>query len=342
MNLVTGASGFLGAHLVCQLLEKGEPIRACKRVSSDLTEFYFIFNHYFASELVQTEKRKLLEWVETDINDTTSIFSVVENIKVVYHCAALVSFEGKDKEKLQKINAEGTANVVNACLNAGVDVLCYASSVAAVGRVKPGAVINEEAKWENSKYNSNYAVSKYKAELEVFRGAEEGLNVCIVNPGVILGVGNYKKGSNAMIHTIFKGMPLFSEGVNGYVNVKDVAAIMLNLVERRIFKQRFILVSESIAIKEVFFMIADGFGKKRPSFRVTPFLAEIAWRLMWVLRLFNAQALPITKETARAANHVSYYDARKIKEKLNFNFISIKDTIHDCVTTYQEFLKFKI
>lgn len=342
MNLVTGASGFLGAHLVCQLLEKGEFVRACKRISSDLKEFNFIFNHYFETELVQTEKRKLLEWVITDINDMPSLFSVFDKIKVVYHCAALVSFDGKDKDKLQKINVEGTANVVNAALNANVDVLCYSSSVAAIGRVKPGTVINEEAKWESSKYNSNYAVSKYKAELEVFRGAEEGLNVCMVNPGVILGVGNYKKGSNAMIQAIFKGMPLFSEGVNGYVNVKDVAAIMLNLVERRIFKQRFILVSESIGIKDVFFMIADGFSKKRPIFRVTPFLAEIAWRLMWVLRFFNPQALPITKETARAANHVSYYDAQKIKKTLNYNFISIKDTIKACVATYHEYLKFKI
>jgi nucleoside-diphosphate-sugar epimerase len=262
-------------------------------------------------------------------------------VKVVYHCAALVSFEAKDKDNLHKINADGTANAVNAALGTGVEVFCYASSVAALGRVKPGITLNEDSKWEASKYNSNYAISKYKAELEVWRGAEEGLNICMVNPGVILGIGDYKKGSNALIHTIFKGMPLYSNGINGYVNVKDVAKVMLQLVEKKVFKQRFVLVADSIAIKEVFFMIADAFGKKRPFINVRPFMAEIAWRLMSVVRLFSKKALPITKETARAANHVSFYDASKIRNKLNFTFISVQSTIYECVASYKEFLIFK-
>jgi nucleoside-diphosphate-sugar epimerase len=340
--LVTGATGFLGSHLVCQLLEKGHFVRACKRSSSDMKEFQFIFNHYFDSESVQTEKKKLIEWVIADLNDTTALSDAFKQIKVVYHCAALVSFESKDSDLLHKINVEGTANVVNAAINEGVEVLCYASSVAALGRVKPGAIIDENAKWENSKYNSNYAISKYKAELEVWRGAEEGLKVCMVNPGVILGVGNYLKGSNALIHTIFKGMPLYSTGVNGYVNVKDVCKVMLSLVEQKIYKQRFVMVSESLVIREVFFMIADAFGVKRPSIRVSPWMAEIAWRLMAVLRIFYSRALPITKETARAANHISFYDASKVRNTLGFEFTSIHDTIKECTNTYQDYIQFKI
>lgn len=307
-----------------------------------MKEFQFIFKHYFDSESVQTEKKKLIEWVNADLNDVTALAEAFKQVKTVYHCAALVSFEAKDKDLLHKINVEGTANVVNAAINQGVEVLCYASSVAALGRVKPGAVINESAKWENSKYNSNYAISKYKAELEVWRGAEEGLNVCMVNPGVILGVGNYLKGSNALIHTIFKGMPLYSTGVNGYVNVKDVCKVMLSLVDRKIYKQRFVMVSESLVIKDVFFMIADAFGTKRPSIRVSPLMAEIAWRLMAILRIFYSRALPITKETARAANHISYYDASKVKNTLGFEFTSIKDTIAECTQTYKDYIQFKI
>jgi len=311
------------------------------RFSSDLNEFNFIFNYYFSSELVQTEIRKNLFWIEVDINDVNSLFTAFEGIKAVYHCAALVSFDERDKLLLQKVNVEGTANVVNAALNAGVEVLSYASSVAAIGRVKPGALINEEVKWENSKYNTNYAVSKYKAELEVWRGAEEGLKVCIINPGVILGVGNYKKGSNALIHTIYNGLPLYSTGVNGYVNVKDVAKAMQLLVEHKIYKKRFVLVSESCVIRDVFFMIADAFGKKRPFIKVSPLMAEFAWRVMWLVKFFKSDALPITKETARAANHISYYDATKFKAMLDFNFIPIKETIEECVSTYSAYNQFK-
>lgn len=341
MNLVTGATGFLGAHLVCQLLQNNQAVRACHRKNSDFKEFNFIFKHYFDSDLVQTEKRKLIEWVIADLNEVSTLNEAFNQIKVVYHCAALVSFDSKDKKRLQKINVEGTANAVNAAITAKVETFCYASSVAAIGRVKPGALINENTKWENSKYNSNYAVSKYKAELEVWRGAEEGLNVCMVNPGVILGVGNYLKGSNAMIHTIYKGMPLYSTGINGYVNVNDVAKIMCLLVEQKIYKQRFILVAESCMIRDVFNMIADGFGKKRPSIKVTPLMAEFAWRIMSVLRLFHAKALPITKETARAANHISYYDASKVSQLLNFKFEPIPQTINQCVATYEDFIQFK-
>lgn len=342
MNLVSGATGFLGAHLVCTLLHHGEAVRACKRVSSSLKEFNFIFEHYFTSVLVQTEKRNLLTWVEADINDVSSLQVAMKDIHTVYHCAALVSFVASDRDRLMKINVEGTANMVNAALAAKVPVFCYASSVAALGRKKQGDVIDESAKWEESKYNSNYAISKYKAELEVWRGAEEGLKVCMVNPGVILGLGDYKKGSNAMVHTVYKGLPLYSMGVNGYVNVKDVARAMHQLVQQQIFGKRFVMVAESCQIRELFFMLADGFGVKRPFIKVTPFMAEIAWRIMYVVALFKSNALPITKETARAANYVSRYDAARIKKELNFEFISIPATVTECCQTYQQFINYTI
>lgn len=336
MILVTGGTGFLGAHIVCRLLLQGAFVRATRRAESSMDEFNYILGYYFSSKAEQEKRATQVQWVEASVEDITSLEEATKGVRMVYHCAALVSFDSKDRDRLFVTNYQGTANVVNACLIQGVEVLCYASSVAALGRSKQGQTISENTKWENSSLNGNYALSKYKAEMEVWRGAEEGLQVCIVNPGVILGVGNYKKGSNAMIHTVYKGMPLYSMGVNGYVDVEDVASAMIALTERKVYGKRFVLVSESLHVRDVFFMIADAFEKKRPYISVSPFMGEIAWRLMALVRLFYSGALPITKETARAANRVSYYDNTAIKKALGFEFTLIKDTLAKACNEYKK------
>ncbi|OYU97345.1 MAG: hypothetical protein CFE21_03375 [Bacteroidetes bacterium B1(2017)] len=338
MVLVTGATGFLGSHLVCQLLANEQIVRACRRKHSDSKEFNFIFEHYFSEPSVQTAMQKNLQWVETDVLDLDTLGAAMKDIEWVYHCAALVSFEAKDRELLMQVNVEGTANVVNLCLLNGVKNLCYVSSIASLGRTKSGATMNEDSKWENSKLNSNYAISKYRAELEVWRGSEEGLEIVMVNPGVIIGVGDFKKGSNALIHSMYSGMPMYSMGVNGYVDVKDVASAMLKLVQSNIRNRRFVLVGANMRFRELFFMIADGFNKRRPFIKVTPILAAISWRVVWVMRLFSKKGLAITRETARAAINESYYDATRIQTELGFAFTPIQETVQDCCTAYIKFI----
>lgn len=335
MVLVTGATGFLGSHLVCQLLAEGELVRACKRESSDDSEFEFVFAYYFPHPSDAAEKRKSLHWVQTDVLEVDTLATAIRGCSWVYHCAALVSFEAGDFEKLMKVNIEGTANLVNACLLEGVKNLCYVSSIASLGRTKSGNTMNEESKWEGSKLNSNYAISKYRAEQEVWRGSEEGLDVVIVNPGVIIGVGNYKKGSNALIHSVFKGLPFYSMGVNGYVDVADVARAMISLVKSKVRNKRFVLVGSNQRFRDLFFLIADTFGCKRPFIEVGPVLAALSWRMMAVVRIFSKNSLAITKETARAALTESYYDASLIQREIGFNFTPIEETVKACVDTYQ-------
>ncbi len=341
MILVTGATGFLGSHLVCQLLAKGEFVRACKRQTSASSEFNFVFDFYFPSAEAKSQVENKLQWVITDVLEIDTFSEALEGITSVYHSAALVSFDPNDREMLFKTNVEGTANVVNLCLLSGVKNLCYVSSIASLGRTKTGNTIDESVKWESSKLNSNYAISKYQAEMEVWRGAEEGLNVAMVNPGVIIGPGNYNKGSNELIKSIYNGMPLYSLGVNGYVDVRDVARALITLESRKIFNKRFVVVGVNLSIRDLFFMIADGFGKKRPSILVTPFLAAISWRVMWVLRLFTKKGIAITKETARAAINESYYKSDAIINEISFTFTPIATTIKDCCATYQTFKNFQ-
>ena len=213
MVLITGATGFLGAHLSCLLLQKGEIVRALKRDSSSMDQFDFISTYYFKEEKEQFLKN--LEWVNGDILDIPSLQEQFNGVHKVYHCAALVSFKEKDQKALTKVNVEGTANVVNMALTQGIKKLCYVSSTAAIGRTLSGQTINEETEWTDSKYNTNYAISKYLAEMEVWRAQEEGLNTVIVNPSVILGVTGVPVGSASIVKKAKNGFPFYTKGQNG-------------------------------------------------------------------------------------------------------------------------------
>lgn len=326
MIAVSGATGFLGAHVVCNLLLAGQQVRAFKRNTSSLKEFNLIYQ-YRVPQAQQQSLQANLHWVEADILDVPSLELALDGVDIIYHCAALVSFYQKDYDKLMQVNVTGTANMVNVALLKGIKQFCYASSVAALGRKKSGETIDETAKWEPGKLNTNYAVSKYKAELEVWRGKEEGLEVFIVNPTVILGIGDFDKGSNNLIKSVMKGLPFYTHGVNGYVDVEDVANAMCLLVQKKLSNQRYIVVSECLPNKELFFAIAQAANTKPPSIKITKFTAEIAWRLAGIARLLFGFKLAITKETARSSQNKSFYTNAKFVQATGYAFKPITKTI---------------
>ena len=329
MIIVTGATGFLGSHIVCSLLQAGHSVCGLKRNKSSLQEFNYIFSYRFQN-LNEQEKTKLLQqlsWTEGDLNDVLSLEEAFRTAEEVYHCAAMVSFHAKDQEKMNHINVDGTTNVVNAALLCGVKKLCYISSIAALGRTKSGLMIDEKTHWDESPNNSNYAISKHKAEMEVWRGIEEGLDAVIVNPGVIMGVGDWNKGSVNMLKIVSKGLPFYSTGVNGYVGVEDVAKAAMLLMEKNLFGQRYILVSENVSVKDFFETAAKELGKKAPYIKVNKLLAEIAWRVMALKKILTGKKANITKETARASLNQYFYNNQKVKDAIQIDFKPVKQTI---------------
>lgn len=331
MILVSGSTGFLGAHMACYLLQHHKKIRLIKRSTASLAEFDKIFNYYF-NHFNPDAKSALfnsIEWVEADILNIPQLETAFVGITEVYHCAAMISFSQAKKVKMDKTNVEGTENMVNLALINKVQKFCFISSIAAIGRSLSGATIDENCKWENSKLNSNYAISKYKAEMEVWRAKEEGLNVCIVNPGVILGYGNFTKGSIVLFNSIYKGMPFYTNGVNGYVDVQDITKVCFQLMEQNLYGQRYILVSQSVSFKTLFNSIAKQFEVKLPSFLITPFLGEIAWRLFAIVRFFKLSNFSLTKETARASQKQYFYNNTKITKAINFQFKPLEQTIKE-------------
>lgn len=313
-NFVTGGTGLLGSYLIRALLKENKEVRALYR------------NHY--PQLLTTEEISRVEWIKGDILDITSLQDAITGVKNVYHCAGMVSFNPARVEEMMKINVEGTANVVNVSLASGVKKLVHVSSVSALGRKTNHSTINELVKWDEVANLSAYGNSKYLAEMEVWRGMSEGLDAVIVNPTIILGVGDWNKGSSAMFKNAFKEFPWFSDGVSGFVDANDVAQIMIRLMENGINSERYILSAENRSYKDIFTKMALAFGKNPPHKKATLFVSGIVWR--WEkLKSFFSKADPLlTRETAETAQmHVSYDNSKILKSLPGFQFRSIDASI---------------
>lgn len=313
MILVTGASGLLGTELVKQLLDKGHTVKA-------------LYN----STALSIKEHPALIPVCCNILDIPALEEAMDGVDEVYHCAALVSFHPGDVSRLYKVNVEGTANVVNAAIDAGVDKFMFVSSVAALGRIREGVMINEDMQWTKETSNSRYGQSKYLAELEVWRGMAEGLRAAVVNPSIILGPGKMDAGSTKIFESVYNEFPWYTEGTTGFVDVRDVASAMIMLMEKNIFSRRFIVSAENASYGRVFSLIAGFFGKKAPHRKVTPFLASVVWRLEKLKAMFSGSKPLITKETTLTALAKVQYDNGKLKNMLpEFAYRNLEDTLKD-------------
>ena len=333
MILVTGGTGLVGSHLLYHLSQQEDKIRAIHRPESDLQKVKNVFIYYTDQPEIPFNK---IEWVETSLNDISELEKVFNQITRVYHCAAVVSFDPKDYRIMRKVNIEGTENIVNLSILNKIDKLCFASSIATLSKSVDGKEITEENYWTNTQGKSGYAITKQGAEAEVWRAGQEGVEVVIVNPGVILGPGFWEKGTGKLFDKIYKGFKYYTTGVTGFVGVNDVVKAMMQLMESNLKNERFILVAENASFKDVFFLIADHFGVKRPYKKVSPFLSEIGWKLAWIKGKLLNKAPDLTKYSARASHQKKYYSSEKIKNALAFSFEPLEKTIE---TTCKNYLK---
>lgn len=317
MILVTGGAGLLGSELIRQLLAKECRVRA-------------IYNKTPLPDFNSCQ----LEQFQCDILDTTGLEEAMQDVEQVYHCAAIVTFEPARKQELFKINIEGTANVVNAALTMGIKKLVHVSSVAALGDKRSNEAINESMNWNEETGNSNYAQSKYLGELEVWRGIGEGLDAVMVNPVIILGRGDWNAGSSQIFKSVYEEFPWYTEGVNGFVDARDVAKAMIALMDSNISGERFIVSAGNKTYRQVFDLIANAFGKKQPHKRVTPLIAALVWRLEAIKSLVTGKKPLVTKETAQSALSDAYYDNSKLLRFLPaFSYRTIEDTINETCTS---------
>ena len=325
MILVTGGTGLVGAHLLYHLAKKEEKIRAIYRTE----EKFFAVKKIFTSYTSDATLFAKIVWLKADITDVPAMIPAFVGVEKVYHCAAFISFNSKDYIKMRKVNIHGTAIIANLSIDAKIKKLCFVSSIACIGDSIQGKPITEENEWNKELDNSGYAITKFGAETEVWRASQEGVEVVVVNPGVILGSGFWNTGSGKIFSSVYNGLKYYTEGITGFVGVKDVVKAMILLMDSEVKNERFILVSQNKPFKEILFSIADALGKKRPSHKVKPWQTSLFWRFSSVLSILTKKEPLMSKYAARSAHGVSKYSSEKIMNTLDIKFTKITEVIND-------------
>jgi dihydroflavonol-4-reductase len=309
--LITGGSGLIGSYLIGHLARLGYPIRALYR-----------------RQIPDVPHRDQVEWVEGDIEDLALLREVMQGVPRVFHCAGLVSYAPQDDDLLQQVNVEGTANVVNACLEAEQPVrLCHVSSIAAIGRPKGATLLDEKAKWDPAGDHSAYARSKYFGEMEVWRGMAEGLSAVIVNPSVVLGPADWNRSSTRLFKYVYDENAFYAKGYANFVDVRDVVEAMVRLMFSGLSSERFILNQGTHSYQDFFKQVAVCLQKKAPSVQAPPALTEVIWRVERLRSWLTGSRPLITKATARLAGKAFRFSSEKVKDAIQMDFRPLEETI---------------
>lgn len=337
MILVTGGTGLIGSHLLYELMKTEQSVRAIYRDSKRISRVKMLFDYYSSSTSHSFDN---IEWVEADVLDIVSLEDALEGITQVYHCAALVSFAKKDFSRLIKINREGTFNLVNLCIEKGVQKFGHISSTAAIGG-QQNQLTTEATKWKQSPRTSGYAISKYSSEKEVWRAVEEGMDVVILNPSVIIGAGDWNESSMTIFRTVQNGLKFYTPGQNALVDARDVATVFVKLMKSDVKNERFLCISENVPFKSYLQQIAERLSVKAPSINTPKWLIGVVWRIVGVVAWLRGKHPTITKETAHSAFSTMEYSNEKVSKLLDYKFIPVKDAIDNAVKAEEYFKKLK-
>jgi dihydroflavonol-4-reductase len=329
LNLVTGATGIIGSHVVLKLMQNNQPVIACKTKKSDTGKMKRLFSYYGAQTLFDK-----ISWREMDVCDVFSIEEALEGINTVYHCAGYVSFNKKDRKKLFSINEGGTANMVTACLQKKIENLCHVSSIITINNSDYKSALTEDVFWKRNGRESDYALSKYNAEREVWRGMEEGLNALIVNPGVVLSPGFWNQSSSQLFARCYQGNAFYTSGKTGYISAKDAAAAMIALVEKRQFANRYILVEDNYTTKHILDTICKGFSKPGPGINAGYAMMQFARFLDFTRSLFSGKDQVLTKDLINSALNQQEYSNAKLKRTINIDLTPVDREIIDICGHY--------
>jgi nucleoside-diphosphate-sugar epimerase len=337
MIFLTGGTGMLGAHLLFDLTNSGEKVRALKRKNSDLLPVKKIFSWYSDNS---EQLFRQIEWREGDMLDKSSLREGMEGADAVIHAAARLSFDPRDRVAMLHENAEGTRYLVDLAIELGIPKFCHVSSVAALGDADSGLPVNEEFSWKNDRQRSAYAESKFQSEMEVWRGVQEGLSCVIVNPSVILGPGNWESGSPRFFKTVQDGLRFYPPGGTGFVDVRDVSGIILALVKSgdwdTIQNNRYVVSAENLSYHDLFGMIAKALHKPAPTIRASRFLLQAGWMASRVASFLTGSKPALTRDTARSSARVTAYDGSKITNLLNFSYTPVNQAIHNAGKIFLE------
>jgi nucleoside-diphosphate-sugar epimerase len=338
MRLVTGGTGLLGSYLLCRLFQEKKTARVLKRKNSSFYQLRIAFEFMYPGKQISFEDFiPFFEWKDVDIRDFNDLEESLDGVDEIFHVAALVSFNKNTDKELPDVNLNGTRNLVNLAIKLHIPAFHYVSSIASLNRNEKG-IITEEFTAFNSQNSTLYSKSKYLAEMEVWRGYNEGLSGVIINPGIILGTGNIAHGSLVFYNFVKKGLKFYPVGKNGFVDARDVADCLYLLSgDQEKYQNRYLIVSESCYYRDIFSMIAEGFHLKPPSIKIPPALTRIAYYLDSIRSKLSLSDPVLTRDIVRLANSNFEFDTTKVKNSLGFTFrtmeSSVKETTNFLINT---------
>ena len=334
MVLVSGSTGMLGTHLLKRLCCFDEhTIRALYKSEDKKEKTLFILSTLVPEQFKHNISR--IQWVKIDILDLFGLNAAYNGVTHVYHCAAWVGNSTKDYTLMRKVNIRGTANMVNLALNHEVEKFCHVSSIATLGRYANNKPIDENAIRETDNDRSLYSITKYGAEMEVWRASQEGLDIVIVNPGIILGAGFFESGSGLIFQKVLNNIKFYPPKQSGFVYVDDVVEAMLTGMQSNTINQRYIIVSENLSFKTVMTYIAEAFNRKKPRFKANKFMLYTIWGMQSILGIFKPLKTKITRNTIRTVNSKFSYDNSKSIRDLGVNYTKIEDAIFNVYNDYK-------
>lgn len=330
MNLVTGATGLLGTHLMMELLARGERVRALVRPTANRQSvedvFRFCNNTRFAD----------IEWIEGDVLDIDSLEEAMQGCSHVFHCAAIVSYHPADRAEMYRVNTEGTANVINMALHLGNIKVGFVSSIAAIGKAKNNEHVDEESEWVENDMNTHYAITKQLSEMEFWRGLHEGIEGLAFNCGFIIGPGSFERSSPSLFRKLNDGMRFYPPGGTGFIAVSDAAKCIAELTLGKITHERFILVTENRSMKEIFQLVAESLGVKVPTQEAKPWILQLARIAEWLKEKTTGRKALVTRETVKNASLRFYYDSKKVQQALPFKATPIEDAILQTASYFKQ------
>ena len=328
MNLITGATGMLGTHIMIELLKRGESVRALRRSQSDIAMVSHVFDFY------QSPHFSNIEWVDGDVLDMHSLIDAMIGCTRVFHCAAIVSYHPDDRQTMYAINVEGTENVINVALQQGGIKVGFVSSIAAIGKAKNNDTVDEESEWVDGDFNTHYAITKQRSEMEFWRGIHEGLDGVAFNCGFIVGPGDFTRSSPSLFLKISEGMMFYPPGGSGFIAAVDCARIIVELTLSSVNAERYILVSENLSMKELFQSTAEALGVRVPSIEAKPWMMHSARWVESLREMLGGRKALVTAETVRNAAVRFYFNNEKLRTIYSAPFTPIQDAIRETAAFY--------
>lgn len=321
-TLVTGSTGLIGSMVVRQLLKDGADVRVTVRESSDTRNIDGLD----------------VERVHGDTRDRESMKAALKGCDTLYHVAAYFAHWSLDKDLFYKVNVEGTKNTLEEALARGVEKVVYTSTSNTIGSHGAGNFVNEDAQFNGWETGDHYAISKYLAEIEAGKLYEKGLPVVMVNPTLVIGIGDLKPtpSGKLIVDILNRQMPGYIDGAINIIDVEDVARGHLLAAKKGRVGERYILGNENVTVGDFFKLVAEIGGVKPPRLRLPYPVALISAYVFAAQARVTRKPPVVSLSQVRIGRMGEHFDNFKAVNELGLPLTPLRATVENTVNWFVE------